>query len=84
MIENQIKGALQEVGGKIEDALGGAAGDAGLRAKGKVRQAAGRVQQSYGEALETLRETAVNNPISVLTAVAGVSFLLGVVWARRD
>jgi hypothetical protein len=34
--------------------------------------------------LDTLRETAVNNPISALTAVAGISFLLGVVWARRD
>jgi uncharacterized protein YjbJ (UPF0337 family) len=84
VMENQIKGALQEVGGKIEDTVGAAAGNAGLRAEGKARQIAGQIQQSYGEAIDTVRETAVNSPISVLAAAAGIGFILGVVWSRRD
>jgi uncharacterized protein YjbJ (UPF0337 family) len=83
-MENQIKGALQDVGGKIQDGVGGLTGDAALQAKGKIRQAAGQIQQSYGEALDTVRETAISNPIATLAAVAGISFALGVLWGRRD
>jgi uncharacterized protein YjbJ (UPF0337 family) len=83
-MEDQIKGTLQDVGGKIQEAVGSATEDAGLQAKGKARQAAGRFQQSYGEALDTFRKTAVSNPLATLAAVAGIGFVLGVLWARRD
>jgi uncharacterized protein YjbJ (UPF0337 family) len=83
-MENQVKGTLQDVGGKIQDAVGGATGDAALQAKGKLRQAAGQLQESYGQALDTVRDTTASNPIATLAAVAGVSFMLGVLWARRD
>jgi uncharacterized protein YjbJ (UPF0337 family) len=83
-MKEQIKGALQEVGGKVVDAVGGIADDEGLQAKGKARQAAGKIQQSYGEALDTVRDTARNNPLSTLAAVAGIGFVLGALWARRD
>lgn len=83
-MENQIKGAAQDVGGKIQDAVGGATGDTLLQVKGKIRQAAGAVQQSYGDALDTVRSTTISNPIGMLAAVASISFVLGILWARRD
>lgn len=52
--------------------------------KAKFRQAAGKVQQSYGEALSGIREAATSNPVTTLAVVAGVSFLLGIVLARRE
>ena len=54
-MENQVKGALQELGGKIQDAAGLATGDAASQAKGKLRQEAGQLQESYGQALDTVR-----------------------------
>lgn len=83
-MENQVKGALQELGGKIQEAAGRATGDAASQAKGKLRQAAGQLQESYGQALDTVREKTAGNPIATLAATAAVSFLLGVLWARRD
>lgn len=83
-MKDQIQGTVQEIGGKIQDAVGGATGDADVQAEGKVRQAAGKIQQSYGEALDSVREAAVTNPIATLAAVAGIGFLLGVLWSRRD
>ncbi len=84
MTTDQIKGSIQDIAGKVQDAVGGATGDPGLQVKGKVRQAAGQLQQSYGEFLDNFRETAVANPLATLAVVGGVGFLLGVLWARRD
>jgi uncharacterized protein YjbJ (UPF0337 family) len=83
-MKEQIEGALQDIGGKLQDAVGAAVENPGLQAKGKARQAAAKVHQTYGEALDSLRETAVSNPIATLATVAGIGFLLGVLWARRD
>lgn len=83
-MEDQIEGTLQKVAGKVQDAFGGATGDAGIQAEGKVRQAAGMAQQKYGELLDDFREAAVSNPAATLAIVAGVSFVLGAYWARRD
>jgi uncharacterized protein YjbJ (UPF0337 family) len=83
-MKEQIEGALQDIGGKLQDAVGAAAANPGLQVKGKARQAAAKVHQTYDEALDSLRETAVSNPIATLAAVAGIGFLLGVLWARRD
>ena len=83
-MEDQIKGTFQDVAGKVQDAVGGATGDGELQAEGKVRQVAGIAQQKYGEALDSFREAAVANPATTLAIVAGVSFVLGAVWARRD
>lgn len=84
MTTDQIKGSIQDIAGKVQDAVGGASGDPGLQLKGKVRQAAGQLQQSYGEALDTFREKAIESPLTTLAIVGGVGFVLGVLWARRD
>jgi uncharacterized protein YjbJ (UPF0337 family) len=81
---DQAKGTVKEVVGRAQDAFGGAAADAATQIAGKARQAAGKAQQSYGQAILGLRDAATGNPIAALAAVAGVGFLLGILWSRRD
>ncbi len=80
----KTEGTIQDVVGRVQDAVGAATEDPGMQVAGKVRKAAGKVQQTYGEALEGLRDTASANPITTLSVVAAASFLLGVIWARRE
>lgn len=79
----RTEGAMQNIAGKIQDAVGGATGDVGTQIEGKARQVAGRTQQGYGEVLAQLRSAARSNPIATLAVVAGVSFVAGSLWARR-
>jgi uncharacterized protein YjbJ (UPF0337 family) len=81
---DQAKGIAQDVVGKAQDAIGGATGDVGTQAEGKLRQGLGKAQRTYGDAVDGFREAAVENPLATLAAVAGVGFLLGVLWSRRD
>jgi uncharacterized protein YjbJ (UPF0337 family) len=81
---DQAKGTVKDVVGRAQDAFGGAAEDAATQIAGKARQAAGKAQQSYGQAIVGLRDAATSNPIATMAAVAGVGFLLGIIWSRRD
>ena len=81
---DQTKGAIKEVVGIAQDTFGAAAGDAASQIAGKARQAAAKAQQGYGQAILGLRDAATSNPIATMAAVAGVGFLLGVMWSRRD
>jgi uncharacterized protein YjbJ (UPF0337 family) len=81
---DQAKGMANNVVGKAQDAFGGATGDVGTQVQGKVRQAAGKVQENFGDALSRFQKAAVANPAAALAVVAGVGFLLGVLWSRRD
>jgi uncharacterized protein YjbJ (UPF0337 family) len=81
---DQAKGIAKDVAGKAQDAFGGATGDVGTQLQGKVRQGVGKVQRSYGEAVDNFRDAALSNPLQTLAVVAGIGFLLGVVWSRRD
>lgn len=78
------KGSIQDIAGKVQDAVGGATGDVGMQAEGTLRQAAGKLQETYGDALEGLRKAVVENPLATLAAVAGIGFVLGALWARRE
>jgi uncharacterized protein YjbJ (UPF0337 family) len=50
MDENGIKGAVKNVEGKIEDAVGGLTGDTRTQIEGKLDQGAGKVQSAFGKA----------------------------------
>jgi uncharacterized protein YjbJ (UPF0337 family) len=84
MSSDTIKGSVQDIAGRVQDAVGGATADPGLQVEGKLRQAAGRFQQNYGEVLDQFRESAVRNPALTFAVVAGAAFCLGAFWARRD
>ena len=79
--ENEVKGAAREFGGRVQDAIGGLAGDAKTQAEGKWNQAAGRAQRSFGSAIDDVIGGVQDKPIAALAAVAGVAFLAG--WLMR-
>lgn len=49
-VENQIKGAGKEVGGKLRNAVGGLTGDTSEQVKGKAKEMEGKAQRKVGEA----------------------------------
>jgi uncharacterized protein YjbJ (UPF0337 family) len=80
--ENEVEGVARDFGGKIQDAVGGLTGDASIQAKGKWNQAAGKVQKTFGEASDELRDNVTSSPLLALAIVGGVGFALGFL-ARR-
>jgi uncharacterized protein YjbJ (UPF0337 family) len=58
MDENRISGTAKNIGAKIEEGAGALVGDANTQLQGKVDQASGVVQDLYGQAADTARESA--------------------------
>jgi uncharacterized protein YjbJ (UPF0337 family) len=80
--ENEIEGAARELGGKVEDAVGGLTGDTATQAAGKWNQVAGKAQKTFGDAAEELRDNVKGSPLAALAIVGGVCLALGFL-ARR-
>ncbi len=83
MNEDQIEGGLKNMGGKIEDAVGGLTGDTKTQMSGKMRQAAGQAQSMCGDAVEEVKAYAAENPMNALLGAVGLGVILGIVIARR-
>jgi uncharacterized protein YjbJ (UPF0337 family) len=83
MDENRVKDAGRRVIGRIEDAVGAAAGSTRTEGRGRAREALGEIQQGYGAAIDAARGFATEQPIMALLAAAGVGFLVGLMAARR-
>lgn len=49
-LKNQAKGAAKEVGGKVQNAVGGLTGDTTEQVKGKANELEGKAQRKVGEA----------------------------------
>lgn len=49
-LKNQVKGAAKEVGGKVQNAVGGLTGDSTQQLKGKANELEGKAQRKVGEA----------------------------------
>ncbi len=84
MDKNEVEGTIRNAAGKIEDAAGALTGDAEHQLKGKVRQVAGTAQAKAGEVLDDVRELAADRPVGTVLIAAGVAFVLGMLFARRD
>ncbi len=82
MDENEFEGMARNLGGKVQDAVGGLTGDASTQAKGKLNQAAGKAQQTFGAAADEIRDNVVDKPLTALAVAAGLFFALGFL-ARR-
>ncbi len=80
--ENEFEGAARDLGGKVQDAVGGLTGDVETQARGKWNQAAGKAQKTFGNAAEELRENVADSPLTALAIVGGIFFALGFL-ARR-
>jgi uncharacterized protein YjbJ (UPF0337 family) len=59
MDDNHIKGAVRNVEGKIEDAVGGFTGDTLTKTEGKLDQGAGKVQSAIESAKDEFGGTAM-------------------------
>ena len=90
MNEQHVKGAFNEVTGRVQSAAGALTGDTAQDLQGKARAARARLQGAYGDAADavssagqSLGRTVQGNPmVAVLVAVAA-GFFLG--WAmHRD
>ncbi|OKO78167.1 CsbD family protein [Bradyrhizobium sp. AS23.2] len=56
MDTDRIVGSAKEYAGRAEGAIGEMAGDANTQASGKAREAAGTVQNLYGQAKDAVRD----------------------------
>ena len=81
--ENRLEGAARNIGGKLQDAVGGLTGDTSTQARGKANQAAGQAQDMYGQVVDEVRHFTSDQPASALLAALGVGVVLGFLLARR-
>ncbi len=56
MDKDRIVGSAKDVAGKVEGAVGDIAGDPKTQASGRAREAAGTVQNLYGQAKDAARD----------------------------
>jgi uncharacterized protein YjbJ (UPF0337 family) len=56
MDKDRIVGSAKDAAGKVEDAVGDMTGNAQTQAAGHAREAAGTVQNLYGQAKDTARD----------------------------
>ncbi len=80
--ENEIEGTVRDLGGKVQDAVGGLTGDAKTQAEGKWNQAAGKAQKTFGAAADEIRDNVVDKPLTALAVAAGAFFVLGFLMRR--
>jgi uncharacterized protein YjbJ (UPF0337 family) len=53
MDENRISGTAKQMGGRVEEGLGRATGDAKTQVHGKMKQVEGGAQDLYGQAVDS-------------------------------
>ena len=75
--QNEFEGTARDIGGKIQDSVGGLTVDTETQARGKVNQAAGKAQKTFGAAAEELRDNVSDSPLTALAIVAALAFGVG-------
>ncbi len=83
MSASQAEGTIRNVAGKAEEAIGSMTGDTNTELRGKTRQAAGQAQAAVGDAIETVRHIASDQPIMAILLAAGIGFIAGMLVARN-
>lgn len=80
---DQSKGAVRNIAGKAQAALGQLAGDEEQQSKGAARETLGQVQQAYGDAVEEVTDFVSRRPLAAIAIVAGVSILTTLLMRRK-
>jgi uncharacterized protein YjbJ (UPF0337 family) len=90
MDENRIEGAVKEGVGRVQDVFGGGFGDDGLRAKGKLNEAMGGLQNVYGQVVDRAKDVLDDaadmierQPYAAAGAAALLGLLAGLLIAMR-
>jgi uncharacterized protein YjbJ (UPF0337 family) len=88
-MNDEFDGAVNKMAGKVQGAAGDALGDAKTSIDGRIREAAGKIQENYGAAAEQVRgfteeltERIHETPLLAVLAAAGLGYLLGRITAR--
>jgi uncharacterized protein YjbJ (UPF0337 family) len=96
MSEDRFAGTARNMGGKVQEGVGKLTGDTVTELKGKVNEAVGAAQETYGKAADAVKDTANEAADYIATlvkerpyTVAVSAFFLGWVIAhvtahRRD
>ena len=58
MNNDQVKGTVKDIAGKVQEGAGKLVGSTEQEAKGLGKQVEGQVQKGYGDAKETVRDVA--------------------------
>ncbi len=81
--ENRFEGAARNIGGKMQDAVGGLTGDTSTQARGKANQVAGSAQNALGSAADTASEWTDSTagfvrdrPLAALLAAVSIGYVL--------
>ena len=56
MNKNQVKGALKDVAGKVQEDVGKLVGSKEQQVKGFGKQISGKVEKTYGDAKEAVKD----------------------------
>ncbi|ROL84147.1 CsbD family protein [Pseudomonas chlororaphis] len=83
MRSEQIKGAVGTAAGKAQGVAGELLDDQQMRLEGAARQAAGQLQETYGDALESVSRFVRDKPMASVAILAGIGLLAGLLWRRR-
>ena len=83
MNSDQAEDTIRNVAGKAEETVGGMMGDNATEMRGKMRQMSGQAQGAMGDAMETVRNLATDQPMMAVLLAAGVGLIAGMLIARR-
>lgn len=88
--ENRIEGSVKNLGGKLQDVVGGVTGDAEIQARGKANQAAGSAQNAFGSVMDTASEWSgsiagmtKDKPLTALLVAVSVGYMLHMLTHTR-
>ncbi len=93
MTDDRIEGVVRKGVGHVQDAVGGLVGDESTQIKGKLNQAVGSVQDTYGKVREAatshakdlhgeFEDFAKRHPHTAVAMGVSLGFLLGLLIAR--
>jgi uncharacterized protein YjbJ (UPF0337 family) len=84
MKTEQVKGVLGQAIGKTQDVLGELSGDERTQLEGKARQAAGELQERYGNLLDEWAGFLQRRPRTTLFTLAGLTLSIAWLLKRRQ
>jgi uncharacterized protein YjbJ (UPF0337 family) len=79
-MNDRFEGAARAAGGRVQETIGDALGDAKLQADGFVNRATGRAQQAMGQAEDAasrLSDMVRAQPLLATAMAIGIGYLLG-------
>jgi len=79
-MSDRFEGTVREMGGRAQQTIGEAVGDAKTQADGIYNQAAGKAQQVWGQAQdasEQLSDTIRAQPLIAAAVALGIGYLIG-------